>query len=227
MEVAKAEVPVRKRVVNRVPDSISQNPDLIAACSVLPPNYNFEIPKTLWRIKETGARCVGLQMPEGLLMFATTIADVVSEFAGVEVVIMGDVTYGACCVDDFTAGRVGVDFLVHYGHSCLVPVDVTSVNGVTVMYVFVDVAFDVGHLVDCVVENFSTGPNDGEESVVGLASTVQFLTSLHALAAELAARGVKAKFLHSRPLSKGEVLGCTAAKADGDVTALLYVGDGR
>lgn len=32
---------------------------------------------------------------------------------------MGDVTYGACCVDDFTARALGVDFLVHYGHSCL------------------------------------------------------------------------------------------------------------
>lgn len=32
---------------------------------------------------------------------------------------MGDVTYGACCVDDFTARALGADFLVHYGHSCL------------------------------------------------------------------------------------------------------------
>ena len=32
---------------------------------------------------------------------------------------MGDVTYGACCVDDFTARALGCDFMVHYGHSCL------------------------------------------------------------------------------------------------------------
>ncbi len=32
---------------------------------------------------------------------------------------MGDVTYGACCIDDFTAKALGADFLVHYGHSCL------------------------------------------------------------------------------------------------------------
>jgi len=32
---------------------------------------------------------------------------------------MGDVTYGACCVDDFTARALNVDLLVHYGHSCL------------------------------------------------------------------------------------------------------------
>jgi 2-(3-amino-3-carboxypropyl)histidine synthase len=34
---------------------------------------------------------------------------------------MGDVTYGACCVDDYTAVALGCDMLVHYGHSCLGP----------------------------------------------------------------------------------------------------------
>ena len=38
---------------------------------------------------------------------------------GVETLIMGDVTYGACCVDDFTASAMGCDFMIHYGHSCL------------------------------------------------------------------------------------------------------------
>lgn len=40
-------------------------------------------------------------------------------FTEAEVMVMGDVTYGACCVDDFTARALGADFLVHYGHSCL------------------------------------------------------------------------------------------------------------
>lgn len=30
---------------------------------------------------------------------------------------MGDVTFGACCVDDYSAAALGADFLVHYGHS--------------------------------------------------------------------------------------------------------------
>jgi 2-(3-amino-3-carboxypropyl)histidine synthase len=42
--------------------------------------------------------------------------------------ILGDVTYGACCVDDYSSAALGVDFLVHYGHSCLVPVDLTLVT---------------------------------------------------------------------------------------------------
>ncbi|XP_044141713.1 2-(3-amino-3-carboxypropyl)histidine synthase subunit 1 [Bufo gargarizans] len=110
--------PVR-RVANQIPDEISQNPLLLEAISVLPQNYNFEIPKTIWRIKQAAAKRVALQMPEGLLMFACTIADIVERFTSAETVVMGDVTYGACCVDDYTARALGADFLVHYGHSCL------------------------------------------------------------------------------------------------------------
>ena len=61
---------------------------------------------------------------------------------------MGDVTYGACCVDDFSAAALGADFLVHYGHSCLVPVDVTS--DLPCIYVFVDIQIDADHLVETI-----------------------------------------------------------------------------
>ncbi len=55
---------------------------------------------------------------------------------------MGDVTFGACCIDDFSAEALGADLLVHYGHSCLVPVDVTRLP---CMYVFVDIKMDLQH----------------------------------------------------------------------------------
>ncbi|KAG7272184.1 hypothetical protein CRUP_036898 [Coryphaenoides rupestris] len=42
-------------------------------------------------------------------------------FTEADTIVMGDVTYGACCVDDFTARALGADFMVHYGHSCLAP----------------------------------------------------------------------------------------------------------
>jgi 2-(3-amino-3-carboxypropyl)histidine synthase len=40
-------------------------------------------------------------------------------FTDAVTVIMGDVTYGACCIDDYTAVALGCDMMVHYGHSCL------------------------------------------------------------------------------------------------------------
>lgn len=50
---------------------------------------------------------------------ALIIASVFHRFTEADTIIMGDVTYGACCVDDFTARALGADFMVHYGHSCL------------------------------------------------------------------------------------------------------------
>jgi 2-(3-amino-3-carboxypropyl)histidine synthase len=76
---------------------------LNAAIAVLPSNYNFEIHKSVHQIRTNESKSVALQMPEGLQMFALAIADIFERFCGVEVLVMGDVTYGACCVDDYTA----------------------------------------------------------------------------------------------------------------------------
>ena len=48
-----------------------------------------------------------------------TLPLVGDSFTDADTLIMGDVTYGACCVDDFTARALGADLMVHYGHSCL------------------------------------------------------------------------------------------------------------
>lgn len=102
-----------------------------------------------------------------------------ASFAGVShCIVLGDVTYGACCVDDLSAAALGAQFLVHYGHSCLVPVDVTTLP---CMYVFVDIRFDCAHLLACVRDNFASA------SRLSLAGTIQFATALHSARAALAA----------------------------------------
>lgn len=83
--------PVR---ASKIPEELLNDPLLNSAIAALPSNYNFEIHKTIWRIKEIKAKRVALQMPEGLLMFATTIADIIEHFTEAETVILADVTYG-------------------------------------------------------------------------------------------------------------------------------------
>ncbi len=58
-----------------MPADILNNAALNAAIALLPANYSFEIHKTLWRIRQAGARRVALQFPEGLLLYACVIAD--------------------------------------------------------------------------------------------------------------------------------------------------------
>ncbi|XP_018332745.1 2-(3-amino-3-carboxypropyl)histidine synthase subunit 1-like [Agrilus planipennis] len=208
--------PIRK--ISKVPEQLLKNEKLKAAISKLPKNYNFEIAKSVWRIQEANATLVALQMPEGLLMFATTIADIISEFTQAEVIIMGDVTYGACCIDDFTARIVGVDLLIHYGHSCLIPI--TQTSSIKVLYVFVDIEIDLQHCIETLKLNFNKTVH------VALVSTVQFIRALQSVAKKLIEDGYNVTIPQCKPLSPGEILGCTAPTVKcADV--ILYVGDGR
>lgn len=211
------------RALNQVPDEILNDPDIQAAIDLLPSNYSFEIPKTIHRIRTLGAKRVALQMPEGLLMFATTISDILTQFCpGSETLIMGDVTYGACCIDDFTARALGCDLLVHYAHSCLIPVSTTKI---ATLYIFVDISIDTKHFIATLARNISPG------KTIAMVSTIQFSNTLHLVKPALEAEGLQVIIPQVAPLSKGEILGCTAPKLNDArtpvVDIILYLGDGR
>ena len=144
---AKPTTTIRRFVGNQIPSEILNDPNLALAIKPLPGNYSFEIHKTIWRLRNENVSRLALQFPEGLLLYATTLADIFKAFVPTikDVVILGDVTYGACCIDDLSARALGCDFLVHYGHSCLVPVDPSG--PIKMLYVFVEIAIDVKHLV--------------------------------------------------------------------------------
>lgn len=221
--VRAAEVARRPRVrraVNAIPKEILEDMALNTAIANLPPNYNFEVHKTIWRIKEANSTRVAIQFPEGLHIYAVTISDILEQFANCETVILGDVTYGACCVDDFTARSLECDFLVHYGHSCLVPTDVTSIP---TLYIFVTIAFDHQHLVDTILLNF-----EAEAAALRLAilGTIQFASSFPAVKAALQPHFASLHIPQAKPLSPGETLGCTSPKLS-EVDVLVFVCDGR
>ena len=240
-----------------------------AAAAVLPPHYNFEVAKTVLKVRAARARRVGLQLPEGLLLFACALADLIAHFTGADCVVLGDVTYGACCVDDLGAAALGVELLVHYGHSCLVPIDLTAggpfARGtpgrppLRVLYVFVDVTFDTAHLVATVRANF---PRSARLALLG---TIQFAPALYELKAALDADadaeaagacggggaggdggggsggggsggggsggggGGLVVVPQAKPLSPGEVLGCTSPRLGAELRldAFVFVADGR
>nr|NVI71077.1 putative diphthamide biosynthesis protein 1 [Cucujiformia] len=126
--------------------------------------------------------------------------------------------YGACCVDDLTAQALGVELLIHYGHSCLIPVD--QMCGLKVLYIFVDIKIDPLHFIETVKLNFKT------TSKIGLVSTIQFVTTLQAVAKVLRESGFDVSVPQFKPLSPGEILGCTAPFLRCSDT-VIYLGDGR
>ena len=230
----------RRRLLNKIPNELLNNPALKEAMTALPSNYNFELYKSIWRVqilrdkfykdnnntyhdnhKESEDEFkVALQFPEGLLMYSCVICDILNRFTGAHVFILGDVTYGACCIDDFTASKLGAHFLIHYGHSCLVPVNETRID---VLYVFVELSFDIEHVVNCIVDTF---PIDTKLAIMG---TIQFGPAVYQIATKLKELSFSnISIPQAKPLSMGETLGCTSPILSvKDYAALVFIADGR
>ena len=172
MEQLSAKTQNPTKFIDGVPETYFTNPNLKKAKALLPDSYNFEIEKCLYRIDQIKKNQnkdtlrVSLQLPEGLMLFGCLLSDIIKAFSGSETIILGDVTYGACCVDDLASTELGCDLLIHYGHSCLVPI--TETKG-KILYVFVEMKADLDHFVKTVEYNF---PNKEEKYF--LLGTIQF-----------------------------------------------------
>jgi diphthamide biosynthesis protein 2 len=63
--------------------------------------------------------------------------------------ILGDTSYGACCVDEVAAEHVDADIVVHYGRSCLSPP-----SRLPVIYVFTERPLELEPLVSTFTETY-------------------------------------------------------------------------
>ncbi len=85
------------------------------------PGYFFEIEKAVKEIKKKGAKTVGLQFPEGLKVYAVDVAREIEEKTNAKTVLFVDPIYGACDTKENEAQLLGLDLIVHFGHTDLAP----------------------------------------------------------------------------------------------------------
>ncbi|XP_068199999.1 2-(3-amino-3-carboxypropyl)histidine synthase subunit 2 [Antennarius striatus] len=81
----------------------------------------YQIKETLGFINEYQFKKVALQFPDELLVDSVAVADEIERNSGAKPFILGDTSYGSCCVDEVAAEHVGADCIVHYGGACLSP----------------------------------------------------------------------------------------------------------
>ncbi len=79
-------------------------------------NYDLELNRIISTIKEKNARKVCLQLPDGLKPKAKEITDAIVLQTDASVVIWAGSNFGACDLP-LEVERLGVDLLVHFGHS--------------------------------------------------------------------------------------------------------------
>jgi len=79
----------------------------------------YEIERCVAWIKQVNVSTVALQFPDELLVDAPDVALEIEQKSNVEVYVLGDTTYGSCCVDEITSEHIGADSVIHFGHACL------------------------------------------------------------------------------------------------------------
>ena len=87
--------------------------------------------------------------------------------------ILGDTSFGACCVDEIAAEHISAEVVVHYGRACLSPT-----ARLPVIYVFTKKPLDHDDVVDVFVKNHP----DREAKVILMADTMfhSHIPTLHA-----------------------------------------------
>jgi len=86
--------------------------------------------------------------------------------------------------------------------------------------VFVDIKLDSLHFVETLKANLDKAQQ------VSLVSTIQFVATLQAAARDLREEGFTVQIPQAKPLSPGEILGCTSPRMTGS-DSVVYLGDGR
>ncbi|XP_042366221.1 2-(3-amino-3-carboxypropyl)histidine synthase subunit 2 [Plectropomus leopardus] len=81
----------------------------------------YQIKKTCDFISEHRFEKVALQFPDELLVDSVAISAEIERNSNAKPFILGDTSYGSCCVDEVAAEHVGADCIVHYGSACLSP----------------------------------------------------------------------------------------------------------
>jgi len=83
--------------------------------------YDFEIKRIVSEIKRTRSDLVGLQFPEGLKKHAVYVAEQIEDETGAKTVTFIDPVYGACDTKEKEAETLGLDLVIHFGHTAMKP----------------------------------------------------------------------------------------------------------
>jgi len=180
--------------------------------------FNFEEDRLKQEITKLGAKCVLIQLPQGLKSEGPRIAQIV-EAQGAIPIISADPCYGACDIDVDDAKGLDVDLIVHFGHAKFV-----KSENIPTIYIETRATIDVKEAIEQAL------PLLNNYSKIGLATSVQHLQTLNQTR-DILIQAKKTVFIgDSGQLGyPGQVIGCNYSNIKSianDVDAFLFVGGG-
>lgn len=190
------------------------------------PSFEVDIEGILQTISRNGYTKVLLQGPEGLKRGLVQLAGIIEDRTMSLVLVDGDPCYGACDHAGERAKVLGVDALIHLGHS-----DIPSMErGHSVPIHFFPV--EMRSEIEMIHGGLGKIVNRMNGMKVSLFTTVQHLTLLTEVKDRLRDAGIKVHIGDpgEREYFPGQVIGCSFSAAKGipeDVDSLLFLGTGR
>ncbi|KAL0207072.1 hypothetical protein P9112_012783 [Eukaryota sp. TZLM1-RC] len=189
--------------------------------------YDFQLPLIGDFLQKHNISNVGLQFPEGLLVYAFNLSTTIEDSFNVTCCILGDDCYGACCIDDRLVESMSLGGIIHFGHSQLFQSHALCVPA---LYVKAVVQVDTdSHLPERIMDSILNHPlSPSDQTLVVLTCTTQFTTLTSMVGDVLTQKGYNVSIPQASPnLSYGECLGCTVPRIPNDNALIIYIGDGR
>lgn len=179
--------------------------------------FDFQIERIISITRDTDARVIGLQFPEGFKRRSPGIAARLESATGASVIISGNPCFGACDLDLALLSKV--DVLFHFGHA---PLDDNALQD-KVYFIEVRSGVDVSDVVRKALPELS-----GHR--ICLLTTVQHVHKLEDACSILEAAGKECVIGHgdSKIAYPGQVLGCNfSAGRREECDEYLYIGSGE
>lgn len=187
--------------------------------------YNYEtFEEVLEQLKSKGYEKVGLQGPDGIKPQLIDFGSELKEH-GIEPIMIGASSFGACGIADEKAERMGADALVHVGHTRFLHPEGADMDDVDVYYLPYREDRD---LMGVLEENYE----DIEEETIGLVGVTQYMDRAEKARKFLEDKGydVVDGTTGLRTTEPGQVLGCDAGAAHNishKVDAFVFLGSGE
>lgn len=181
--------------------------------------YELDLSKAVHFVKEGAYTTVGLQLPEGLKTDGYNLARKLEAWTRATVVISADPCFGACDLVESDLAPMGVQAVVHIGHTRMPSVP----TKMPTFFVPAPSTVDPLPAVEAALPLLK-GP-------VGLMTNPQHAPSIDAVIAFLESKGVKVYLGRGdrRLTFAGQVLGCnftSAQEVEAEVNSFLFVGSG-
>ncbi len=168
--------------------------------------YDFKLDYVVEEIRRCKHQKILIQLPDGMKNYITKIINYLEgRLRGVKFYVSTSPTYGACDVAEDEASRLGVDLIIHFGHT---PYPLYPKPRVKTIYIecFINIK-PSKRVVNKLVEKL----HEFNAKRVGLASSLQYIKYMNYLALELARHGfivVIGSSIYSDLMYRGQILGC-------------------